>query len=454
MQFFHRIGIERRIHMIRRNGFLALAVVVLLIAALPAVAQEKGKIEQRGKGYVEEILKTLDVAKGGTLYLTTPAGPVEVESWRKGEVEVRVKKTYKGSSEDKAEDAFADIDVFIDRKGDDVYVKVEAARRNFGKKLHLEFAVMVPEEYNLDLETKGGSIDIDDLEGNVKARTAGGSIGVGEITNGDVDVETKGGSISIDGVENGDCLAETAGGSISVGDVTGTLDVRTAGGSISLGNIGGTTGARTSGGSISVGGSGGDLSAKTAGGSIRIGRVDGDVEVETAGGSLSIGPATGDVDAHTSGGSIQIEESGGQVMAETSGGSIQVDGSQGPVRVNTAGGSIEISDAQAWVEARTSGGSIEAEMITSDKSADTHCVLKSSGGDLTLWIPEDLGASFDIELKLSDWTDEDYDIEMDFPLKINRSERRITCEGDINGGGDPIRLYTVNGDIKVKKLRR
>jgi DUF4097 and DUF4098 domain-containing protein YvlB len=433
---------------------LALTAAVLIVSFAVIGAQEKGKIEQSGKGYVEEILKTLDVSKGGTLYVTTPAGPIEVESWDKHEVEVRVRKKYKGSSEDKAMQAFDDIQVYITQEGDDVRVKVEASRRNFGRKMNLSFEVMVPEEYNVDLETKGGSIDIDDLEGNVLAETAGGSITVGEITNGDVDVETKGGSISIDGVENGDCLAETAGGSISVGDVTGTLDVRTAGGSISLGNIGGTTLAKTSGGSISVEGSGDDLEAKTAGGSIHIGRVDGDVEVATAGGSLSIGPATGDVDAHTSGGSIKIDESGGTVMAETSGGSIAVDGSQGPVRVNTAGGSIEISDAHGWVEARTSGGSIEAEMVTSDESVDTHCVLKSSGGDLTLWIPEDLAASFNIELKLSDWEDDDYDIETDFPLKIKRSKKRITCEGDINGGGDPIRMYTVNGDIKVKKLRR
>lgn len=439
----------------RRSGILMVAAAVLLVSFVLAGAQERGKIEPQGKGYIEEILKTLDVREGGTLYLTTPTGPIEVESWSKSEVEVRVRKKYGGSSEDRAMKAFDEVEVYISQKGEDVHVEVESGRRNFGRKMNLSFKVMVPERYSVDLETKGGSIDIDDLEGNVLAETAGGSISVGQITNGDVDVETKGGSISIDGVENGNCTAETAGGSISVGDVSGTLDARTAGGSISLANIGGRTIAKTSGGSISVAGSGGDLTAKTAGGSIRIGQVNGDVEARTAGGSVSVGPASGNVDANTSGGSIKVDESGGSVTAKTSGGSIRVAGSEGPILVNTAGGSIEVSDARASVEAKTSGGSIEAEMVTSDRNVDTHCVLKSSGGDLTLWIPEDLGATFDIELKLSDdWTDEDYDIETEFPLKINRSSRRITCEGEINGGGSPIRLYTVNGDIKVKKLRR
>jgi len=445
-------GIERRIGMKRRSGILAPAALVLLLSLAAAGAQERGKIEPQGKGYAEEILKTMDVREGGTLYLSTPAGPIEVGSWSRNEVEVKVRKMYRGSSGD-AEEAFSKIDVYISKQGTDVHVKVEAARRAFGKRMNLSFAVKVPERYNLDLDTKGGSINIGDLEGNVTAKTAGGSIMVGGIANGDVNVETKGGSISIGAVDNGDCTAETSGGSIDVGDVSGTLDVHTAGGSISLGNIGGTTSAKTSGGSISVESSGDNLTADTAGGSISIGKVNGTVDVRTAGGSLTIGPASGDVDANTSGGSIRIEDSGGSVTAKTSGGSIEVAGSDGPVTVNTSGGSIGISDAHGFVEARTSGGSIEAEMIAS-RGADTHCLLKSSGGDLTLWIPEDLDATFDVELKLTGWSDRDYDIEADFPLKIKRSDERITCEGDINGGGSSIRMYTVNGDIKIKKIRR
>ncbi len=433
--------------------FLA-AILLLLAFTIAANTQERGEIERTGKGYIEEIHKTLNVDKGGTLYVTTPMGPIEVDSWAEEKVDVRVRKRYRGSSESKAESAFEDVEVYITKNGKDVKIRVEADRRNYrDNKVNLSFEITVPEEYNLDLETKGGSIDIGDLEGNVQAETAGGSIGVGEIRNGDVDVETKGGSISIDGIENGNGLATTAGGSISVGDVTGTLKVRTAGGSISLEKIGGKTYAKTSGGSIAIEGSGGDLIATTAGGSIAVGEVNGEVEVSTAGGSISIGPASGNVRAKTSGGSIKIKESGGSVVAGTSGGSIRVDGSGGPVEVKTSGGSIRVDDAHGSIEAKTGGGDIEAEMVVSDKDVDTHCTLKSSGGDITLWIPGDLAATFDVELEITRSADEDYEILSDFPLKIKRNRRSMTCTGDLNGGGPPIRLYTVNGYIEIKKLR-
>ena len=435
-----------------RFKMIPLMILVLGVAA-PLAAQERGVVERESKGYVEEILKTLDVNAGGTLSVRTPMGAIEVESWAKDEVQVRVLKRYRGSSEDKAEKAFERIEVYIERQGNDVLVRATSDSRRDNDKTGLLFEITVPARYNVDLETSGGSITVGDLAGRVLAETAGGSISVGEISGGDVEVETKGGSISIEGIENGSGLAVTAGGSITVGDVTGTLDVKTAGGSINLNRIGGKTHAETSGGSITIGESGGDLAAETAGGSIHIGSVDGKVMVDTAGGSITVGPAAGDVEARTSGGSIHLKPCGGAVTAGTSGGSISVDGSGGPVEVETSGGSIQIDDARGFIEASTAGGSIEAELSVSERDVDTHCTLTSSGGDLILWIPEDLAASFDVELKITRWADEDYEITSDFPLTINRSDRGVACSGDINGGGDPIRLRTVNGDIEIRKIR-
>jgi hypothetical protein len=338
-----------------------LVMVLLLGVAVPVIAQERGSIERSGKSYVEEILKTLEVEAGGTLLVETPMGAIEVETWSKDKVEVRIRKKYRGSSEDKAEEAFDNIEVFIKKRGDNVDILVEADSRCHLEKTILAFEIFVPERYNVDLETRGGSIKIDVLEGQVLAETAGGSI--------------------------------------------------------------------------------------------RVGVVEGDVEVHTAGGSIVVGPAAGDIDAYTSGGSIKLKESGGAVTAGTSGGSIRVDGTNGPVEVNTSGGSIQIDNAHGYIEAKTAGGSIEAQMVVSERNLDTHCTLVSSGGDLVLWIPADLAASFDVELKITRWADEDYEILSDFPLSIDKSGRGVMCSGDINGGGDPIRLKTTNGDIEIRKLR-
>ena len=147
------------------------------------------------------------------------------------------------------------------------------------------------------------------------------------------------------------------------------------------------------------------------------------------------------------------------VEAETAGGSIGVDGSDGPVQVSTAGGNIEILEAHGFIEAETAGGDIEAEMVVSNKNTDTHVMLETAGGDITLFLPADLQATFDVRLEITRRAWRDYKIYSDFPISIDdddggwRGRRVLIGKGDINGGGDKIRLETTNGDIRIKKLR-
>ena len=51
--------------------------------------------------------------------------------------------------------------------------------------VNARFVISVPHRFNVDLETRGGSINVDDLEGNVTANTSGGSLLFGRIA-GDV----------------------------------------------------------------------------------------------------------------------------------------------------------------------------------------------------------------------------------------------------------------------------
>lgn len=75
----------------------------------------------------------------------------------------------------------------------------------------------MPVYYNVELNTGGGSIN-----GKVEADTSGGRIIVSVVTGGDVNMETSGGSIDIEKVD-GDVLADTSGESIDIGEVTGEV---------------------------------------------------------------------------------------------------------------------------------------------------------------------------------------------------------------------------------------
>ncbi|MSS70308.1 MAG: hypothetical protein EXS64_02340 [Candidatus Latescibacteria bacterium] len=232
------------------------------------------------------------------------------------------------------------------------------------------------------------------------------------------------------------------------------VEVQRAGEGIGVQKVSGNLELQTSGGGIQVGESGGDLSATTMGGDIQVGKATGRVTVTTDGGGITIGPVGGKVTALTAGGGISIERSQSAVDARTAGGGIQVGGSGGPIRVSTSGGNIRIRDARGYIEAKTEGGSIEAELVVSDRRIDTHCTLETSGGDITLTLPENLAATVQADLRIKRKVGREYRIYSDFPLVVKTDDpKRITGSGEINGGGYPIRLSTVNGDIYIKKMK-
>lgn len=367
--------------------------------------------------------KSFEVSNGGTLTIDSDKGAIEIESTGKNQVLVEVRKKARNKK------TLDEFEVNFNQSGDDIFIE---GNGSWNDKVSVKYIIKVPSTFNLDLKTGGGSIKIGDLSGVIKLNTSGGSIKVDDVAKGSVD-------------------AHTSGGSIEVGDVNGNLKVNTSGGSITLGNVTGTSKINTSGGSIKLGSGGNNVNADTSGGSIKIGPVKGDVDVDTSGGSIVVGMTKGNVKADTSGGSIKVVGSTGKVNVDTSGGSIRIGSSGSSVKANTAGGSISIKQANGAIEADTAGGSIEAEMIAI--KGDNHVELSSSGGDITLYIPTNLAATVDAKLKISRRAKRDYRIYSDFPLTIKGDgSSKISAQGEINGGGNKIRLSTTNGDIHIKKL--
>ena len=412
-----------------------LFVLTPLLMLDSALAQEKGKISHQGDRYVERIEKRIRTAPGGTLYLSTERGSITINTWDREEMQAVVEKKVEVFTETEAKAIFKDFQISVKKEGKNVRVTAESSSGRRLRSLNAHFEITVPQKFNVDLETSGGNLDISDLEGDIIGRTSGGNIRVGNVKNGSVNIRTSGGNLTLTGVENGNVHARTSGGNIRVGDVSGDLTVKTSGGNITI--------SRTS----------GKVTAKTSGGNIKVEESGADLDVDTSGGNITIKTAGGNVRAETSGGNITIGQTQGYVEAETSGGNIQVKGSGGPINVSTSGGNIQIKGARGYIEARTSGGSIQAELVVSDPDTDTHCTLRSSGGDIVLYLPADVQATIDAELRIRGQRRREYRIYSDFPIDIKGEDTQtITGRGQVNGGGDPISLYTTNGDIRIKRL--
>ncbi len=285
----------------------------------------------------KEMTKSFSVSPGGLLSLDTDLGSVEVQTGDNNAIEVEILLKADTRDDDKAEEIFEKFEVDYEQDGDEVFIigDLEKKENNWRfweknrNKLRIKFVITIPEEFDIALETSGGSISVADLNGKVNARTSGGSLEFDNI--------------------KGSVHGKTSGGSISLSSCTGFADVRTSGGSISIGRVGGEVVAHTSGGSINIDEVMGTIDASTSGGSVnaRIARQPkDDCRLTTSGGSVTVyldPDLNFDVDAKTSAGHVetdfpvtvrgkisksslraQINDGGPELYLRTSGGNIKL----------------------------------------------------------------------------------------------------------------------------------
>lgn len=375
--------------------------------------------------FADDVIKRdFEVSRGKDLVLETEIGG---NIYIKGSDEDKIKikaEVYDIDDDDYDIDfdlASAGLTIVVDKKG-------SWRRRRSGE---IDFTIIVPDEFNIEIETAAGSVNIEDIKGNVSGETAGGSLDFCCIE-GDVDFQTMGGSID-------------------ARKITGYLDLNTMGGSITV------LDSKVNG------------EVKTMGGSIRIEDVDGDLDGSTMGGSVTYRNVTGrsssdepaPLHVTTMGGSIKVDEAPYGAELDTKGGSIEVNRAGNFVRAETMGGSINIREIDGWVDASTMGGSVEVQMVGDPEKGDRDVYISSKAGDIELTVPPGLSMDFDIELAITKDAREHYDIYSDFDLKKRKTDRweggwgskrkYIYGTGQYKGGKNKIRIATVNGDINIRE---
>lgn len=285
-----------------RAARAALTAVVLTCATLVARADVEDK-----------ITKSFPVAPGGQLTVELDRGSIEVKTADRESVEIEVARKA-GGRDAAAKAILADHEVTATQDGDKVFLKAKfkGAKPSgwFGKSLELQVkvSVVLPRQFDVNLQTAGGHINVAELAGKLEARTSGGHINFEKIT--------------------GPISAGTSGGHIRIATAKGKVDIHTSGGHIDLSNIEG------------------DVVAKTSGGAIHADKIIGRTTLKTSGGSIGIAGLKGAVEAGTSGGGIEaelLEQPAGDCSLKTSGGGITVtlvDGIAADVDLRTSGGRV------------------------------------------------------------------------------------------------------------------
>jgi DUF4097 and DUF4098 domain-containing protein YvlB len=375
---------------------IATALVVFLLSIF-ALAREEGARS-----------KTFNVSKGGTVEVSTSVGDIRISTWEKNEVYVTVE-----GLEDEDFDR-------VKMKQDGNVVRVSYRSRWNSWSSNVQFDISVPSQFNLDLSTSGGDLEVKStLNGKIDGSTSGGSIKLGNVTGGPVEVSTSGGDISTGRID-GDGTLKTSGGDINVGSVNGSLNVNTSGGTIQVETV-----AKT-------------LDARTAGGDIIIGDVGGEARVSTSGGDIDVGKVSGKASLSTAGGDIELK------------------GASGKVTARTAGGDLRLQNITGSIDGKTAGGEIEAELIPSGKSGSK---LSTAGGDVRLFISENSKATIEATIRLDGWGSHKsrYIVKSEFPKESYETDEdagEIRAVYKLNGGGELIELSTVNSNIEIHKLRQ
>jgi len=230
----------------------------------------------------DEYRESVAVRAGGTLEVDLPMGALEIETHDENSVDVEASSGAGGWS--------GGLEFTLSGDGTNAKLVARSGGWFSGWKT-ARARVRVPEQYSLELETGGGSIEIEAVEGSVRAQTSGGGIGL-EGAVGPVELTTSGGPIRVEDVE-GDTVLRTSGGGITASDIEGNVEARSSGGPIRVHDVEGRVSARTSGGGISV-----RFESAPAG------------ELRTSGGGIEVEFPEGlgaELDARTSGGDIETD---------------------------------------------------------------------------------------------------------------------------------------------------
>jgi DUF4097 and DUF4098 domain-containing protein YvlB len=413
----------------RRSAIVPLVVFLVVFAtSLVSFAGEAEKMIEREFEIGAGKRLVLDIDTGGEII---------VSGWGKDFVKVVVELDGKDCE-------YFEIDFDESSKG--LEIETDYTKRKI-KRCDVDIKVMVPDEFDVKVESMGGDLKIEGVEGEFKGKTMGGDIELIQLK-GRVSLTTYGGEIDVIKSEL-DGKVKTMGGDILISEVKGDIKGSSMGGEVTYDKVSGgeddeEVSVSTMGGDINLDYAGKHVKAKTFGGDVDVVRGK-KVNVLTLGGDIDVAEAPMGAKVKTMGGDVHIKKAGVYVKA------------------STMGGDIEIDAVDGWAEASTMGGDVTVEMVGDPDKGERHVELKSKGGTIELTVPEGLSMEFDIELVYTKDAKRTYKIVSDFSMEIEETKewkrswgtkkKYIYGTGSVGGGEHKITLKTVNGDIIIKKSK-
>ena len=352
--------------------------------------------------------KEFKMASGKKLSFDLETGAsLTISGWNKEVVSVKVLKA--GRDAENCEVSFHETS-----SGLEISSRYRNHRNSQSSDVDME--IMVPQNFDIEIDSMGGSVSIQNVEGEISGKTMGGELTLSQLK-GDLSLTTMGGDITLtDSVVDGE--VKTMGGTVTLQDVSGTVQGHTMGGDVIYKNVKGNPSSS----------------------------VKQEVKVSSMGGEINVDEAPFGADVKTMGGDVRVRSASQFVKAET------------------MGGDIDIDSVNGWIQAKTMGGDVSATMVGDPSTGKRDVEITSHGGDITLVVPDGLSMNFDLELAYTRHHEDDVRIISDFDVKQESSDKwddedgsprkYIYGTGTVGDGANTIRIRTINGNITIKKGSR
>ena len=213
------------------------------------------------------------------------------------------------------------------------------------------------------------------------------------------------------------------------------LSVATSSGDVVVPQFEGALEVATSSGDIELGTMRGPVSVATSSGDFQADRVEGEVEFNTSSGDFSVDAIRGErVSYASSSGDLEVGRiDADRFEAGTSSGDVSVGTLIGNAHLSSSSGDIEVGELEGSLSASTSSGDLEAR-LTKPGAVE----ISTGSGGVELSAPSSLAA--DVEISAGS-------IRIDRAFQFAGEIKRRSAEGQIGGGGQPLRIQTGSGQV-------
>lgn len=197
------------------------------------------------------ISERFNVDRGDNLVVNISHAEVEIETGSGSEAEIEVHLDAYRS--EKARELFERMNWRVYQDGDDVVVLAEDIRGNWNVDMDISVHILIPTEFNVDLETSHGDVDLGDLLGTLKMSSSHGDVTMGDVegdriwvqtSHGDisgggmnaplVDVQTSHADIELDSVNSKEFNATTSHADVEIQSIVGVSRIVTSHGDVNV----------------------------------------------------------------------------------------------------------------------------------------------------------------------------------------------------------------------------